>query len=591
MTSRPQRLVGGVEWSYESAEGVVQSGGSGRGASEFVGRDAELRRVEAMVRNGVRMTTLTGPGGIGKTRLAERALSELSRSVEHRVFWTRLADLARDCDVEAVAAHALASAPGASCSGRSPVAELADTLAPARGGAAVLVLDSCEHVLAGVSGLVAELLEVVPALTILATSREHVGGVDEHIVTVPPLSTTQAVEVFRRRADRIGRPLRGDPEELAVAARICRAVENNPLFVRLAAARLLHRPPAGVLRELTGGDDDMRLRWSRGAAAGADSRHLGVREAIAWSYALCDTSERALLERMSVFAPGFDDASAVAGEMRDGVESVAVTAVCSGDGVLAPHQVPRLLEQLADKSLVGMRMTATAVRYHLAGSVRLFAWERLCAADPDGAAGLRRRHRRYFRDGVRAVRDTGAGPHGRDEMSWVRGAMGDIVGAVETSLSDPAEAMVGLEIARTVLSVLSSAERTPAGDALRSAWTESTSALASGDYDVARAVLRRFSPDSGHADSEYTVAASSSAERSRWSELTPAESEVALLAAAGWANREIAVRRGASVRTVDAQLAAVRHKLMIPSRAEIVRHVPREVVQRVRRESTARRRA
>ncbi len=589
--SRPQWLAGGVDWSYESAEGVV-SGGFGRGPSEFVGRDAELRRVEAMVRNGVGMITLTGPGGIGKTRLAERALSELKRSSDHRVVWTRLAGLPRDSGVAAVAAHALASAPGAAGSWRSPVAELADTLAPARGeAAAVLVLDSCEHVLAGVSGLVAELLEVVPALTILATSREHVGWVDEYIVTVPPLSTTQAVEVFRRRADRIGRPLRGDPQELAVAARICRAVENNPLFVRLAAARLLHRPPTGVLRELTGDDHDMRLRWSRGAAAGADSRHLGVREAIAWSYELCDTSERALLERMSVFAPGFDDAAAVAGDMRDGVESVAVTAVCSGDGVLAPHQVPRLLEQLADKSLVGMRMTATAVRYHLAGSVRLFAWDRLCSADPDRAAALRRRHRRYFRDGLRAVRDTGAGPHGRDGMSWVRGAMGDIVGAVQTSLSDPAEAMVGLEIARTVLSVLSSAERTPASDVLRSAWAESTSALASGDYDVARAVLRRLSPDSGHADSEYTVAAPSSAERSRWSELTPAESEVALLAAAGWANREIAVRRGASVRTVDAQLAAVRHKLMIPSRAEIVRHVPREVVQRVRRESTARRRA
>ncbi|WP_174189251.1 ATP-binding protein [Nocardia barduliensis] len=569
----------------------MQSGGSGRGASEFVGRDAELRRIETMVRNGVRMITLTGPGGVGKTSLAERALSEFSRSSDHRVFWTRLADLARDCDLEAVAAQVLASAEGASCSGRSPVAELADTLAPARGGAAVLVLDSCEHVLAGVAGLVAKLLEVVPALTILATSRENVGWVDEHLVTVPPLSTTHAVEVFRRRADRIGRPLRGDPEELAIAARICRAVENNPLFVRLAAARLRHRPLTGVLRELTGDDDDMRLRWSRGVVVGTDSRHLGVREAIAWSYELCDTSERALLERMSVFAPGSDDAAAAAGEMRDGVESADVTAVCSGDGVLAPHQVPRLLERLADKSLVGMRMTATTVRYHLVGSVRLFAWERLCAADPDRAAGLRRRHRRYFRDGLRAVRETGTGPHGRDGMGWVRGAMGDIAGSVETSLSDAAEAMVGLEIASTLLSVLSSAERTPAGDELVSAWAESTSALASGDYDVAREALRRLSPDSGHADSEYAVPASSSVARSRWSELTPAESEVALLAAAGWANREIAVRRGASVRTVDAQLAAVRHKLMVASRTEIVRYVPLEVAQRVRRESTARRRA
>jgi predicted ATPase/DNA-binding CsgD family transcriptional regulator len=561
-----------------------------RDASEFVGRHAEVRKIAAMVGEGVRMITLTGPGGVGKSRLAERALAGLMRSSDSHIYWTRLAALSRDCEIEAVAAHVMSSVPGSRSSGYSAVTDLMESLvSAARGGQVVLVLDNCEHVLTGVSGLVAELLDVVPELTIVATSRENVGWVAEHIVTVAPLSTPDAVEVFSRRAERIGRPLRGNHRELAVVARICRRVDNNPLFLRLAAARLLHLPPAGVLRELTGDDEDMRLRWPGGPAVGSEPRHRGIREAIAWSYELCDTSERSLLERMSVFAAVFDDSTTVLGQLGHGVEAEDVAAVCSGDSELAAHQVPRLLEQLADKSLVGMCITATSVRYYLSHSVRLFAWERLCSADPDRAARWRRRHRRYFRDRLRIVGDIGPRRHVRDGVHWVREAMGDIVNAVESSLSTPAEAMVALEIATTLLSVLSSADPVPADTELIAAWTESASALASGDYGPARESLRRLLSSNEYAAGEDVEPVP--LERSPWSELTPAESEVALLAAAGWTNREIAVRRGASVRTVDAQLSAVRHKLSIGSRAEIVRHVPRDAVPRVRRESTVRRHA
>ncbi|WP_459545896.1 ATP-binding protein [Nocardia sp. X0981] len=563
---------------------------AGRGAREFVGRETELRKLVDLLRKGVRMVTLTGPGGVGKTRLAERALDESPGLSERTVYWSRLAGVARNSDIDTVAAHVLSSVSAVSCSGRPPGAELARILTAASDERVVLVLDSCEHVLTGVSALAAELIDGVPALTIIATSRENVGWVDEYLVAVPPLSTPHAVEVLRRRAERLGRPLRDDPTEHAVAARICHAVENNPLFIRLAAARLRHLPPAGVLGELTGADDDRRLRWPHGPVAGTDPRHLGVRDTIAWSYQLCDEPERALLERMSVFAAGADEAAGVPGETGGGVEAAGIAAVCSGDGVLAVDQVPRLLEQLADKSLVGMCITATAVRYHLTSSVRLFAWERLSSEDPDRAAGLRRRHRRYHRDGLRTVRATGKGPHGREGMSWVRTAMGDIVSAVETGLSDPAEAVIGLEIATTLVSVLSPVEKTSADTAFTSAWAESASALAAGNYDLARESLRRLAPDPGYPGDDYAGSASPP-EWSRWSELTPAESEVALLAVAGWSNREIAMRRGASVRTVDAQLAAIRHKLMIASRAEIARHMPREAVPRVRRESTARLRA
>lgn len=564
---------------------------AGRGAREFVGREKELRKLVDLLRKGVRMITLTGPGGVGKTRLVERALDELPGVSEHRVYWSQLAGLNRNSDIESIAAHVLSSVSAAPGPERSAGSELVRILTATRGERVVLVLDSCEHVLTGVSGLVAELIDGVPALTIITTSRENVGWVDEYLVAVPPLSTPHAVEVLRRRAERLGRPLRKDPAEHAVAARICRAVENNPLFIRLAAARLRHLPPAGVLAELTGAEDDMRLRWAPGPVAGTDPRHRGVRDAIAWSYQLCDVPEQALLERMSVFAAGVDEAAGVPGEICVGMESAAVAAVCSGDGALAVDQVPRLLERLADKSLVGMCITATAVQYHLTGSVRLFAWERLHSGDPHRAAELRGRHRRYFRDGLHAVRATGKGPHGRDGMLWIRAAMGDILSAIETGLSAPDEAMIGLEIATTLLSVLSSAEETPVDTAFLSAWAESTSALAAGHYDLARKSFRQLAPDHGASGGDYAVSALSPPEWSRWSELTAAEAEVALLAAAGWANREIAVRRGASVRTVDAQLAAIRHKLMIASRAEIARHVPGEAVPWVQRESTARLRA
>ncbi|MGW6331520.1 ATP-binding protein [Nocardia rhamnosiphila] len=561
---------------------------AGRRAREFMGREAELRKIADLLRDGVQMITLIGPGGVGKTTLAERALDEQSGVPKAEVHWSRLADVARGSDIESVAAHVLWSITGAPCSGRPAGAELVRLLRATPGERMVLVLDSCEHVLAGVSGLVAQLIDAVPAVTIIATSRENVGWVDEYLVAVPPLSTPDAVEVLHRRAARIGRPLRGDPAEHIVASRICRAVDNNPLFVRLAADRLQHLPPTGVLNELTGADDDRRLRWPRGAVAGTDPRHRGIRDAIAWSYQLCDIPERALLERMSVFATGATEAAETP---RFGVGPAAVAAVCSGDGVLAVDQVPGLLERLADKSLVGMCITATAVRYHLTGSVRLFAWERLNAAGPDRANRLRRGHRRYYRDGLRTVRDTGKGPDGRDGVPWVRAALGEIISAVETSLSAAAEAMVGLEIATTLLSVLSSAEKTTADLVSAASWAESTSALAAGDYELARASFRQFALDHAHPGGECAVPASPPPAWSRWDELTPAETEVALLAAAGWANREIAVRRGASVRTVDAQLAAVRHKLMIASRGEIARHVPGEIAPRMRHESSTRPRA
>ncbi|MBF6351440.1 MULTISPECIES: ATP-binding protein [Nocardia] len=553
-----------------ASQGVAAGREGGHGGTEFVGREAELRRVVTLARDGMRLITLSGPAGVGKTRLAERVLRDLARTPRHRIYRARLAALPRARDAEDLAGHLLSSVFGATRAVRPAVQGLVDALTAAPGDRMVLALDNCEHVLNAVSALVAGLLDALPALTIIATSRECIGWADEYIVAVPSLSASSAVELFHRRAERIGRPMPGNAGGFAVSAEICRAVENNPLFIRLAAMRLLHVSPAGLLRELTGGDDDRRLRWSRFAVVGAGSRHLGVGEAIDWSYRLCDRSERTLLDRMSVFAPVFDEAAEGCG-----VESAAVAAICSDGAVVVAQQVPRLLERLSDKSLVGVRVTATAVRYHLAGSVRLYAAERLRATDPGMADALPRRYRRFYRDWVRIVRDTGTGPFGGDGRTWIHGAGGDVVRAVATALPDASERVVGWEIAEAMASILSS-EPTTADTAWAAGWTELCRELAAGAQEGAEALLRRLvSGTAGPGDGSLSPATTSSL----WDQLTPAEVAVALLAAGGLTNREIAERRGASVRTVDAQLAAVRGKLMITRRTEILEHMPRDLAR------------
>ncbi|MGW4774629.1 ATP-binding protein, partial [Nocardia sp. NPDC004278] len=412
-----------------------------------------------------------GPGGIGKTRLATETVRRLRKTRQTPVYWVRLARLVKDSDAAAVEDEVAHAVVDADFSGRSAWDVLVDTLTvtdkAGRTLQSVLVMDNCEHVLAGAGEVIARLLEAVPGLTVLATSREAVGWVDEYVVEVPSLSRQQALTLFRQRAEYTDHHI-VDRDDVANANRICRHMNNHPLYIRLAAARLSRQPLAMIVQELSGEATDKRMRWSHGPRVGADPRHRGISDAIAWSYNLCLDQERLLLDRMSVFAAGYDtspdhDTSSVADV---GVELAAIEAVCAddpdgdrangGEFVRLPaDDVAGVLERLVEQSLVTAHFTPITVRYSLLESVRVFAGQRLqerSTHEVDEPARLTRRHRHYYRDKIAAAQHAVLSPAEQGLLDWVRAAWDNLVRAIETSLTS-GEPALGLEISANLIAM------------------------------------------------------------------------------------------------------------------------------------------
>ncbi|WP_280442731.1 helix-turn-helix transcriptional regulator [Nocardia brasiliensis] len=430
-------------------------------SSQFVGRVRELERISALLLDRVRLITLVGSGGIGKTRLAAEAAHRYRRGTGVPVYWVRLARLPRDSAGSAIEEEVVQSVLDVDFSSRSAWNVLVDTLTRAdavgRNLQTVLVMDNCEHVLLGAGDLIAELLDVVPGLTILATSREAVGWVDERLVAVPALTKREAESLFEWRARLVGHPGTA-PEQADTVASICRQVHNNPLYIQLAAARLRYQPLAAVLRELSGTADDRRMRWSHRSRIQAESRHQGVADVIAWSYDLCSDEERLLLDRMSVFATGHDTnpddepdgANAEVGADLEAIEIVCAdeysAAGATGDPALSKGQIAGLLERLVDQSLVIVHIAPTTVRYSLLESIRVFAAQRLRERGADEPARLERRHRRYYRDKISVLCTSWYSPAELEHMDWARAAWGNLRVAIEGSLATGEEAPVGLKI-------------------------------------------------------------------------------------------------------------------------------------------------
>ncbi|MGW5382560.1 AAA family ATPase [Nocardia sp. NPDC003963] len=432
----------------------------------FVGRGPELDKISTLLQSPARLITLVGSGGIGKTRLATEALRRFGRAGHDRVYWARLARLSKGSEKSSVAEEIAASVVGAGYSGKSARAALVAKLAePDIAGRTVLVLDNCEHVLEATGHLIAELLDETTGLTILATSREAIGWVDEHVIVVPPLTRKQALALFRERAELADRPI-ADSDQRAVANRICHRVHYHPLYIRLAAARLLHRPLEVVLQELSGETADRRMRWPHVPRAGAEPRHRRVRDVIAWSYDLCQEKERILLARMSVFAAGYDtnaeDDSCPTLDV--GVDVEAIQEICADDpsaartwhgepaAILTAEEIEGLLERLVDQSLVTLHIAPTTVRYSLLESIRLFAEEELENRPGDEPARFARRHRQYYRDRVAGTQSIWFRSGSAELLGWGHAAWDNILIAIETSISSH-EPEVGLQICKDLISV------------------------------------------------------------------------------------------------------------------------------------------
>ncbi|MFQ6329597.1 ATP-binding protein [Nocardia sp. CWNU-33] len=447
----------------------VDRGGDVSAANGFVGREAELDRIVTLLLRSVPLVTLIGPGGVGKTRLAAEVVGRYQRARHVTVRWVRLARLVKGADVAAVEEEMAQRVVDTDFSGRSAWDALVDSVtetdAVGRTVQTVLVVDNCEHVIDSAGVVIARLLESVPGLSILATSREAIGWVDEQLVEVPPLSRQQAVALFRQRSELTGHPV-ADNDQIATATKICRHIHNHPLYIRLAAARLIHQPLAVILEELSGEETgDKRMRWSHGPRVGAESRHRGVSDVIAWSYDLCQDKERLLLDRMSVFAAGYDTSPEDKNDNRAlvGVDLEAIEVVCCDDerpdgdrkhdgGVsvrLARGEIEGLLERLVDQSLVSAHITSTTTRYFLLESLRIFAARRLrerTAGEVDEPARLAARHRRYYRDKVVYAAANWFGPAEQEFLYWARAAWDNILTAVEGSITTPGDSALGLEI-------------------------------------------------------------------------------------------------------------------------------------------------
>lgn len=371
--------------------------------TSFVGREDDVRRVVGLL-GQVRLVTLVGPGGAGKTRLATASGRELTPS--GGVWCVALAPVAAD-DLPRAVLGALrareagvpkgASGPGGA--GEEVLDRLAGVLA---GEDLVLVLDNCEHLVEAVAALAETLLGRCPRLRVLATSREALRIEGEVLHPVLPLGlpdpdstaeqarTSAAVRLFRDRALAVRPDFEPVGDALTAAIEICRRLDGLPLAIELAAARLRTLPVEVVAARL---DDRFRL-LTRGSRT-ALPRHRTLRGAVAWSWELMDADERVLLERLSVVPGSFTE---------DAAQAVGGLDVRCGDGRGADGRgadgyaadVRELVAALVDKSLLhplGAAATGEP-RYRMLETIREYGLEQLTRRGEAGAA--RARHAAFF---------------------------------------------------------------------------------------------------------------------------------------------------------------------------------------------------
>ncbi|SEH85011.1 Predicted ATPase [Mycolicibacterium rutilum] len=361
-----------------------------RRPTTFVGRQAELSAIGAALGGGP-LLTLTGVGGVGKTRLA---VEVASREIERFCDGAALCELA-PLDDGAAVGHAVAAALRLQ---QRQGLDIDSTVIEYLGSRELLlIVDNCEHVLDAAAALVERIVTHCPRVNVLATSREALGVDGERLFAVPPLDAGDAEVLFADRA-RAGRPdFDLDSEPVGAVAEICRQLDGLPLAIELAAARIRVMSSLDLARRLDG------LRLLRGGARGALPRQQSLTATIDWSFRLLAEPEQALRARLSVFAGGFD--------------LEAVHGVCGEPGATEEDTV-ELLAGLVDKSMVAVRGGVERTRYLVLETLRAYGRERLAAADDDIAD----RHMAYFTE---LAQRAAAGMHTPDEQAWVERALPD----------------------------------------------------------------------------------------------------------------------------------------------------------------------
>ncbi len=400
--------------------------------TRFFGREAELSQVSDWLDEN-RLVTLTGPGGVGKTRLSVRAAEEVLADFAAGVWFVDLAPLS---DPHLVPQQVLASLGLREVPGRPSLETLAAHL---RDRPALLVLDNSEQLLEACALLADNLLRACPHLRILATSREPLGLKAEAVFPVPSLSFPavgeaiapetlteyDAVRLFVDRARRVQPYYEVSPHNAASVARICQRLDGIPFALELAAAQLRL-----LTSEQLAGRLDDSLRLLIGGERPALPRQKTLRATIEWSYDLLSLDERRLLQRLSVFAGGWT---------LEAAEAVCADAAGAG---LTAGQVYAVLASLVDKSMVEAgRRPGQESRYRLLETVRQYAGEKLRGAGE--SARLSQRHYDYFlRIAETNVRPTATA----ERLIWARKLLDErdnFRRALEWSFGDQTEVETG----------------------------------------------------------------------------------------------------------------------------------------------------
>ena len=420
-------FTGGVAASAGLTETDVPDTGLPNLESELIGRAPEVRAVGLLVMSH-RLVTLTGMGGIGKTRLAIEVARSLCPRIAHGVRYAECAPLS---DPKLVA-----TVVGTAC-GIELAFPTPERVASALGTKHILlVLDNCEHVIEEAARLAEALVRMAPNARLLATSREPLGVSGEHVfrllpLQVPPMNVVDPTEIRQHGAVRLlltrvnahGRVYEEKPTLAALEAAICRRLDGIPLAIELAAAQIANLGIEEVAKCL---DDRFELLAGK---RGALSRHRTLRTTIDWSHDLLSGHERVTLRRLSVFAGRFTLASA--GSVLESED-------------LWPEQVVGCLSSLVAKSLVAADFASGRPQYRLLESTRLYALEKLQEAGE--ASRFRDRHARYVAVVFQRAHDDADRQPASEWMETYAHEVDNLRGALDWAFSESGDAEVGVRL-------------------------------------------------------------------------------------------------------------------------------------------------
>jgi predicted ATPase len=388
-----QVRAAGLRMDFPSLRALDVSPGNLRPAvTSFIGRESEVAELHAAVK-AHRLMTLTGVGGVGKTRLALEVAARLADEFPDGVWFFELAAVTDPAAVPDAVAAVLGIT-------QQPGKSVADTVAAAlEGRVRLLVIDNCEHVLDAGADLIEAILAASATTKIVATSREGLGIADERLWPVPSLDVgagvdSAAVSLFIERAQAVSPGFSvANADEAAAVVEICRRLDGIPLAIELAASRMASMTASEVRDRL-----DQRFRLLVGSRRGLE-RHQTLRHAVAWSYDHLEDGEKTLLERCSVFAGGFD------------LESACAVLGSDDDFVVLD-----LLDALVRKSLLVADRSAGRTRFSMLETIRQFAEEQLVARGE--ASQIRAAHSRYFAGREADILALWDSPRQRDAYDW-----------------------------------------------------------------------------------------------------------------------------------------------------------------------------